>query len=48
MMTLTHCGIRENQVVEFEEGRRIAWLPAGPAQRPPGYLCWWELEPADA
>jgi len=28
-MTLTHDGaIRENHVVEFEEGRRIAWRPA--------------------
>ena len=27
-MTLTHDGaIRENHVVEFEEGRRIAWRP---------------------
>ena len=29
-MTLTHDGaIRENHVAEFEEGRRIAWRPAG-------------------
>ena len=36
-MTLTGDGaVRENHVVEFEEGRRIAWRPAEPGQRPPG------------
>ncbi len=46
-MTLTHDGaIRENHVVEFEEGRRIAWRPAEPGQRPPGHLWRWELKPA--
>jgi uncharacterized protein YndB with AHSA1/START domain len=45
-MTLTHGGIRENHVVEFDEGRRIAWRPAEPGQRPPGHLWRWELEPA--
>src|SRR6478752_7422613 len=35
-MTLTGDGaVRENHVVEFEEGRRIAWRPAEPGQRPP-------------
>ena len=29
-MTLTRGDIRENHVVEFEEGRRIAWTPAEP------------------
>ena len=29
-MTLTRGSVRENRVVEFEEGRRIAWLPANP------------------
>ena len=44
-MTLTHDGaIRENHVVEFEEGRRIAWRPAEPGKRPPGHLWRWELE----
>ena len=48
-MTLTHDGsIRENHVTEFEEGRRIAWRPAEPGQRPPGHLWRWELEPACA
>jgi uncharacterized protein YndB with AHSA1/START domain len=36
-MSLTHDGaIRENHVVEFEEGRRIAWRPAESGKRPPG------------
>ncbi|HEX6526059.1 MAG TPA: SRPBCC family protein [Streptosporangiaceae bacterium] len=47
-MTLTHGNIRENHVVEFEEGRRIAWMPAEPGKEPPGHLWRWELEPADA
>ena len=45
-MELTRGAIRENHVVEFEEGRRIAWRPAEPGQRPPGHLWRWELEPA--
>ena len=46
-MTLTHDGaIRENHVVEFEEGRRIAWRPAEAGKRPPGHLWRWELDPA--
>ena len=41
-MTLTHDGaIRENHVVEFEEGRRIAWRPAESGKRPPGHLWRW-------
>src|SRR5580704_9767435 len=47
-MTLTRGGVRENHVVEFEEGRRIAWLPAEPGQEPPGHLWRWELEPVGA
>ena len=47
-MTLTRGSIRENHVVEFDEGRRIAWMPAEPGQRPPGHLWRWELESADA
>ena len=45
-MTLTHGAIRENHVVEFEEGRRIAWMPAEVGQERPGHLWRWELEPA--
>jgi uncharacterized protein YndB with AHSA1/START domain len=44
-MTLTGGGVRENHVVDFEEGRLMAWLPAEPGQRPPGHLWRWELEP---
>ena len=44
-MTLTGGGIRENHVVEFEEGRLIAWMPAEVGRRPPGHLWRWELEP---
>ena len=45
-MTLTTGSIRENHVVEFEEGRRIAWTPAERGKPPPGHLWRWELEPA--
>jgi uncharacterized protein YndB with AHSA1/START domain len=44
-MALTRGGVRENHVVEFEEGRRIAWRPADPGQQPAGHLWRWELEP---
>ena len=44
-MTLTMGSIRENHVVEFEEGRRIAWRPSEVGRRPPGHLWRWELEP---
>ena len=48
-MTLTKDGaIRENHVVEFDEGRRIAWRPAEPGHSPPGHLWRWELEPIGA
>jgi uncharacterized protein YndB with AHSA1/START domain len=47
-MTLTTGAIRENHVVEFEEGRRIAWTPAEQGRRPPGHLWRWELEPVGA
>jgi uncharacterized protein YndB with AHSA1/START domain len=47
-MTLTGDGaVRENHVVEFEEGRRIAWRPAEPGRQPPGHLWRWELVPID-
>ena len=44
-MTLTNGGLRENHVVEFEEGRRIAWRPSESGRTPPGHLWRWELEP---
>ena len=46
-MTLTNGLVRENHVVEFEEGRRIAWRPAEVGQEPPGHLWRWEIEPVD-
>lgn len=45
VMTLTKGSERANHVVEFEEGRRIAWKPSevdGPAF---GQLWRWELDP---
>lgn len=44
-MTLTGGSVRENHVVEFEEGRRMAWMPAEVGQPRPGHLWRWELEP---
>jgi uncharacterized protein YndB with AHSA1/START domain len=46
-MTLTSRGVRDNHVVEFEEGRRIAWCPADQGSEPAGHLWRWELEPVD-
>ena len=47
VMTTTKGATRENRVVEFEEARRVAWLPAEPGEPPPGHLWRWELEPLD-
>lgn len=44
-MTLTLGVDRENYVVEFVEGRRIAWRPCEPGKEPPGHLWRWELTP---
>jgi uncharacterized protein YndB with AHSA1/START domain len=44
-MTLTRGSVRENHVVEFDEGQRIAWRPADPGQEPAGHLWRWVLEP---
>lgn len=46
IMTLTGGADRENHVVEFEEGRRIAWRPSEPGKSQPGHLWRWELQPA--
>jgi len=46
-MTITQGSVRENHVVEFDEARRIAWLPSEPGQQPPGHLWRWELEPVN-
>ena len=43
---MVHSGtVRENHIVEFEEGRRIAWLPSEEGKQPPGHLWRWEIEP---
>jgi uncharacterized protein YndB with AHSA1/START domain len=47
-MMLTMGSARENHVVEFEEGRLIAWRPSEPGKKPPGHLWRWQLEPLDA
>jgi uncharacterized protein YndB with AHSA1/START domain len=46
--TITSGSDRENHVVEFDEGRLIAWRPAEVGRKPPGHLWRWELEPIDA
>jgi len=45
---LTIGAVRENHVVEFIEGAKIAWCPAEPGKRPPGHLWRWELSPINA
>lgn len=47
VMTLTLGVNRENHIVEFIEGRRIAWRPSEPGQPQPGHLWRWELDPID-
>ena len=44
-MRLTTGSVRENHVVDFVEGRRIAWKPAEVGKAPPGHRWAWELEP---
>ena len=44
-MTLTTGSVRENHVVEFDEGRRIAWCPSEVGRRQPGHRWTWELTP---
>jgi uncharacterized protein YndB with AHSA1/START domain len=46
-MRLTLGMMRQNHVVEFDEGRLIAWRPSEPDATPPGHLWRWELEPVD-
>jgi uncharacterized protein YndB with AHSA1/START domain len=46
-MTITQGSVRNNHVVEFEEGRLIAWRPSEPGNEPPGHLWRWKLEPLD-
>jgi uncharacterized protein YndB with AHSA1/START domain len=44
-MTNTGGNVRENHVVEFEEGRLIAWNPSEVGKPPAGHLWRWQLEP---
>lgn len=44
-MTLTNGRVRHNHVVEFAEGRLIAWNPSVAEEPPPGHLWRWQLEP---
>ena len=46
-MELTSGKTRINHIVEFEEGRRIAWKSAEVGDEPAGHLWRWELEPID-
>ncbi len=46
-MTIHLGSDRENHVVEFTEGRRIAWRPAEVGQAQPGHLWRWDLEHLD-
>ena len=41
---LTNGMVRENHVVDFVEGVRIAWRPAEPGLAPPGHQWSFELE----
>lgn len=47
IMTNVGDRVRQNRIVEFEEGRRIAWLPSPAGEAEPGHLWRWELEPTD-
>lgn len=44
-MTISKGSVRENHVVEFVEGERIAWMPAEPGGEPIGHVWRWELAP---
>jgi uncharacterized protein YndB with AHSA1/START domain len=44
-MAITQGGLRENHVIEFDEGRLIAWQPSEPGSPPLGHLWRWRLEP---
>ncbi|MCV7421134.1 SRPBCC family protein [Mycobacterium yunnanensis] len=46
-MLISQGAMRDNHVVQFEEGRLIAWRPSEPGLPPPGHLWRWELAPLD-
>ena len=43
VVTLTAGSVRENHVVEFEEGHCIAWMPAEPGGLPIGHVWRWQI-----
>ena len=47
VMRITKPAVRENHVIEFEEGRLIAWMPASEGKEPAGHVWRWELEPVE-
>lgn len=49
VFTMTNQGdrVRENHIVEFEEGRLIAWMPSLPGGDPFGQVWRWEFEATD-
>jgi uncharacterized protein YndB with AHSA1/START domain len=47
VMTNAQGAVRHNHIVEFEEGRLIAWLPSEVGKQPPGHLWRWELRPLE-
>lgn len=47
VMMTTKGNVRDNRVVEFEEGRRIAWCPGDHDAEPAGHLWRWEFEPGE-
>lgn len=48
VMTNSNGKVRQNHIVEFDEGRLIAWNPSEVDAVPPGHLWRWTLEPIDA
>lgn len=44
-MTIYTGAVRVNHIVEFTEGRLIAWLPSEEGKEPPGHLWRWQIEP---
>ena len=44
VVTLTAGSVRENHVVEFEEGHCIAWMPAEPGGAPIGHIWRWQSD----
>lgn len=44
-MSITSGDVRENRIVEFEDGRRIAWQPSPVGKPAPGHTWHWEIEP---